>query len=65
MIEEVKVLIAGGTLFSYEASLHTVPSEEEMKPGVIKAMCLLVAHDCNRAAATVSPPPAPSTASAC
>ena len=47
VIEEVKVLIAGGTLFSYDASLHTVPSEEEMKPGVIKAMCLLVAHDCN------------------
>ena len=33
VIEEVKVLIAGGTLFSYDASLHTVPSEEEMKPG--------------------------------
>ncbi len=42
---EVRALQESGTLFSYDEDLHRAPQETD--PGVIKAMCLLVAHDCN------------------
>ena len=42
---EVRALKESGTLFSYDEDLHRAPQETD--PGVIKAMCLLVAHDCN------------------
>lgn len=45
VIGEVRQLIDQGTLFSYDEDLHRPP--QDVKPGVIKAMCLLVAHDCN------------------
>ncbi len=42
---EVEELIRNGTLFSHDESLYT--PQTALKPGVIKAMCLHVAHDCN------------------
>lgn len=42
---EIKELIDQGTLFSHDESLHIAPDVEAS--GVIKSMCLHVAHDCN------------------
>ena len=44
-IGEVRALQESGTLFSHDEDLHKAPADAD--PGVIKAMCLLVAHDCN------------------